>query len=280
LRKLISLFTLTIVLAACNTGFDKDDRTIARVYNEYLYASDIESLVPKGTPPSDSLSIMQNYVNTWVKNQLLLRQAERNLNDDQKDFSNQLEDYKNSLIIYKYETELVKQNLDTLVDASEIEDYYFDNAGNFRLNQHIVKLVYARVNEESDFLKKIKKLVWSKNEADRDSLEYYCMRYAEDYDVIDREWITFDEMQRRVPIPVVNPVTFLGRQSNIEFHDEPDWYFAQILDYGLIDSISPLSLEKENIRSVLLNKRKKRLIKKMQDELYEQAVKENGFEYY
>jgi hypothetical protein len=267
-------------LTACNASFDNDDRAIARAYNEYLYASDIESLVPKGTLPSDSLSMTQNYVNTWLKNQLLLHKAERNLNEDQKDFSRQLEDYKNSLIIYKYETELIKQNLDTLVDDSEIEDYYFENAGNFRLNQHIVRLVYARVNDKADYLKKIKKLVWSKKEEDRDSLEYYCMRYAEDYDVIDREWITFDEMQRKVPVPVINPVTFLSQQSNIEFYDEPDWYFAQILDYGLIDSISPLSLEKENIRSVILNKRKKLLIKKMQDEVYEQAVKENGFEYY
>lgn len=265
---------------ACNTGFDKDDRAIARVYSEYLYASDIENLIPDETSPSDSLSLTQNYVNTWVKNQLLLRQADRNLNEDQKDFSDQLEDYKNSLLIYKYETELVKQNLDTLVNASEIEDYYLNNARNFRLNQHIVKLVYARLNEHSDFVKKIKMLVWSKNEADRDSLEYYCMRYAEDYDVIDREWITFDEMQRKVPVPVLNPVAFLSQQTNIEFRDESDWYFVQILDYGLIDSISPLSLEKENIKSVILNKRKKLLIKKMQDELYEQAVKENGFEYY
>jgi len=281
LKKIIVLFTLAILALACDrTAFNGSDRIIARVYDKYLYFSDIKNLVPNKISAADSLNITLNYVNNWVRNQLLLHQAEKNLTSYQKDFSQQLEDYRNSLIVYKYETELIKQNLDTIISRGEIEDYYYKHASNFKLNENIVQLVYAKVNEESPYLVKIKKLVKSQNESDRDSLEFYCIRYAENYGVIDREWITFDEMMQRVPVHVSNPEIFLAQNKTIDYFENPDWYFLQILNYGLIDSISPLSLEQENIRSVILNKRKKLLIKKMQDEVYEQAQKENNFEYF
>lgn len=233
-----------------------------------------------GTSASDSLSITRSYINSWVKNQLLLQKAEENLSEYQKDFSRQLKDYRNSLIFYKYETELIRQNRDTLIEDAEIEDYYKKNSANFKLNENIVQVLYVKIDDDSQKLNKIKKFVKSDKEEDRDSLEYYCIRYANDYGLIDQEWITFSDLLQKVPLTVSNPESFLTKNTFVQLHDADYWYFIQILNYGLKNSDSPISLEKENIRSIILNMRKKQMIKKMQDEIYDQAMRENNFEFY
>ncbi len=280
-KNCLSVFILVLIVGSCNNAtFNNSDRVIARVYDEYLYFSDIRDLVPHATLPSDSLSITQNYINNWVKTQLLVYQANKNLADEQKDFSRQLDNYRNSLIIYNYETEFIRQNLDTVVSGEEIEEYYNKFSGNFKLSENIIQVVYAKVNENSPYRKKIRELVNSDSEADRDSLEFYCIRYAIDYGLIDNEWITFDELLDMIPLMVENPEVFLVNNQQIKRYQKPGWFYANILAYGLKDSISPLSLETNNISSIILNKRKKQLIKKMHEEVYEQAVRENKFEFF
>jgi len=277
---LIILIKVLVFFGCDRTPFRESDRVLARVYNEYLYFSDVKSIVPSGTSPSDSLIITQNYINNWVRNQILLHHAQINLSDQQKDFARQLRDYRNSLIIYKYESELINQNLDTIVSQEEIEEFYNQNKTNFKLNENIVQIIYAKVGEDSPGRNKIRQLIQSNREEDRDSIEYYGIRYAEDYEIIDREWITFNEMLSKIPITVKNPDVFLTKNSFVQHYEKPDWYYLHILNYNLSDSISPLSIEEKKIRSIILNKRKKQLIKKMQQEIYEKALKENKFEFY
>lgn len=278
-----SFLFLIVFIGSCNSKtFDNSDRMIARAYDSYLYLSDLEGLVPEGTSTIDSLSITQSYINNWVKNQLLLYQAEKNLTDDQKDFTRQLQDYRNSLIIYEYESELIRQNLDTVVPFSEIEEYYNANRNNFELRENILQLVYVKIRKGSPRLEKIKTLAWSNEEQDRDSLEYYCMRFAEDYAIIDHDWITFVELLEMVPLDLepVDASDFLKNKTHAEARDKHFLYYLHLLDYRLIDSIAPLAMERDNIRAIILNKRKKQLIKKMQQEIYDRAMQENDFEYY
>lgn len=274
------LFLILVIGSCTNNAFDDSDRVLARVYDSYLYVSDLENLVPAGTSTIDSLSITQNYVNNWVRNQLLLYQAEKNLTDEQKDFSRQLRDYRNSLIIYEYESELIRQNLDTTVNMEEIEAYYQSNLSNFELKENIVQLVWVRISEEEPKKNKIMALVKSEKESDRDSLEYYCMRYAEEYEIVDQEWILFDDLLQRVPVETRNPEAFLAQNKFFSLNDEGYDYYVNILDYRLSESTSPLALESANIKTIILNKRKKLLIKKMQQEIHNEAMKNNDFEYY
>lgn len=277
----ISALFLVLIITACDrASFSNSDRVIARAYDEYLYLSDLENLVPVGTSPSDSLAIVQNYVNNWVRNQILLYQADKNLTAEQKDFSRQLEDYRNSLIIYEYESELIRQKLDTTVTKEEIGNYYRKNSGNFRLNENIVRLIFAKVNQSTPHREKIRELVFSDKETDRDSLEFYCIRYAEDFGLIDRSWITFDEMLKKIPLEVNSPEVFLNKTRHVNEEVDTTWYYANILDFRLKDNTSPLSVEEQNIKSIILNKRKKQLINKMHEEVYNQAMTDNDFEFY
>jgi len=272
---------LLILIGSCkNTGFNNSDTALARVYDTYLYTSDLDGLVPSNASTADSLSICRNYIDNWVKNQLLFYQAEKNLTGEQKDFSRQLEDYRNSLVIYKYESELIRQTLDTLVTEDETENYYQANQQNFKLNNNIVRVVFAQVNNDSPKRERIKSLVESELEEDRDSLEFYCLRYAEDYEIVDEDWIIFNEFVMRVPLEVDKPETYLNNNKFVEFQVESDYYYVNFLEYRLSESISPLALERGNIQSIILNMRKKMLISAMKQEIFDNAMESNNFEYY
>lgn len=275
------LVFLSILNGSCNTAlFKKPEKALARVYDKYLYPSDIAGLVPEGTSNQDSVTITRSFIENWVKNQLLIRQAEENLTREQKDFTKQLEDYRNSLIIYRYESELIRQNLDTIVSDKEIEDYYVANQKNFELKDNILQVVYVKTNSKSPFARTLRKLVKSDLQSDYDSLATFCLRNAIDYELIDDDWITFDELNQRIPINTYNPEVWLANNKFVQLTKDSYTYFVHILDYRLSDGVSPLDYERENIRSVILNQRKKQLIKTMHKEIYDQALVDNIFEFY
>lgn len=276
------IFVLLIILTgSCNSAFlKKPEKALARVYDKYLYKNDLDGLVPNGTPTNDSIAITQGFIENWVKNQLLVRKAEANLTREQKDFSKQLEDYRNSLIIYRYESELIRQNLDTTVLDSEIEAYYSSNQKDFELKNNILKVIYAKPEKKTSHNWLIRKLVFSDLQSDHDSLASFCFKNAIDYEIIEEDWITFDELVERIPISTYNPEVWLANNKFVQISKDSFTFFVHILDYRLRDGVSPLDFERENIRSVILNQRKKQLIKAMHKDIYNQALVDNHFEYY
>ncbi len=280
-KAIFSFLFLTIFISSCNkSGYNNNDQVLARVNDSYLYVSEIGNLIPSGTNTTDSVTLIRSYVDNWIKSQLLIFQAEKNLTDDQKDFSRQLRDYRNSLIVFKYETDLINQNLDTVVKEREIEEYYYKNQKNFQLKDNIVQAIYVKVKTDSPKKWKILQYAKSERQRDRDSLEVICMQYADDYQIIDNDWITFNDLTDRLPIEVYNEESYLRNNKFIQVSEDDFTYLVNILDYRLSESTSPLSQEYKNVKSIILNMRKKLLIKQMQQKIFEEALNRKEFEYY
>ena len=73
------LLLFLILLTSCSGFFKKKtERTLARAYNEYLFESDLKGVVQKGTPARDSLMIVKAFIDNWVRQRLILHQAEKN----------------------------------------------------------------------------------------------------------------------------------------------------------------------------------------------------------
>ena len=126
------LLLLLAALSACTAVSDSGKgEVVAKVYGNYLYEADLEGLVSSGTSKQDSIMLVKRFIDNWIRKRLLIRQAEKNLTAAQTDFSKKLEDYRTSLLIYTYETELIKQKLDTVVSEAEITAYYENNKQNF-----------------------------------------------------------------------------------------------------------------------------------------------------
>ena len=281
LRLLVISFIITGVLSSCNLFTNKvkiQGDPIAKVYDKYLYSTDLIGVVPPGTGKNDSLEITAAYINNWVRQELLLKQAEDNLEETNRDFSRQIEQYRNSLIIYAYESELVKQKLDTVVTTAEIEDYYQKNQNNFLLRENIVRASYVIVNKNSPIASKVKSLLVSNRDSDKEKLQTLCQENGVEYKLNDGEWMSFAELDKEIPLSVDDQDDFLQKNKFIEVKDSTTIYYVAILAYKNKESISPLDFEIENIRAILLNKRKATLLQRMEDDLISESMKKKKYE--
>ena len=274
------LLILTLIVTASCTSFlrQKSERAVARVHDEYLYESDMQGVVAPGTPARDSMVIARNFIDNWIRKQLLIRQAERNLTDMQLDFSRQLEDYKNSLTIYAYENEPVRQKLDTVVTDEDIRTYYDSNQQNFLLKDNIVRYQYVRLPLESRVIRQVKKLLESNDPEDKNRLADLCEKSASDFFLDNENWLYFNDLLKQVPVKTYNQEEFLKNNRNLEFRDSSFVYLVSFKDFKIKETVSPLEFEKQRIRDIILNKRKVELIGGMQEDLFNQARKNDDFE--
>ena len=275
------LILLLIPLFSCTSFFKKKtERVLARVHDEYLYESDLKGLVAPGTTPTDSITIVRNYIDSWIRKKLQVDQARKNLPAQQLDFTAQLAEYENSLIIYAYENELVAQKLDTVVTPEEIETYYNANQNNFLLKDNIVKMQYVKLPLKSKEIRQVNKLLEANDPESLTKLSELCEKQAADYFLDSENWLTFSDVLREIPVKTYNQEDFLRTNRNFEYQDSAFVYIIRIRDFKIKDNVSPLSYEKERIRNIILNKRKIDLINAMHRDVYDEALKKNEFEIY
>jgi hypothetical protein len=282
----IKFIILVIALAvfSCKTEKTTDTNTgqkaIARVFEKSLYAEDVKEILPKNTSPKDSAIFVKGFIEQWITNELLLHQAESNLPEDEKNIQKEIDDYRKNLLVYRYETELVHQKLDTAVSMQEIETYYNAHTQNFMLKENIVKVCYVKINKKSSNADKVKKWYLSKEVKDQDNLKKYCIQYADNFFLDDNTWLLLDDVMKEIPLRDYNPELLLKTSRQIELGDSTFNYYLNIKDFKIKNNPSPLSFEKENIRQIIINKRKLSLIEQMKQSVYSQAKENNNFEIY
>lgn len=272
---------MLVLLCSCSGFFKKKtERPLAKVYGDILYESELKGVISPGTTSKDSITLAKNYIDTWVRQRLVIYQAEKNLSRDQMDFTQQLENYRNSLIIYTYENELVRQKLDTVVSDEEVENYYSANQQNFLLKDNIVQIQYVKLPLKSAHIKQFKKLLSTDNSADRTRLTEECEKYAADYFLDDQNWLLFNDLLKQIPIKTYNQEEFLKNHKDLEYSDSLYTYLVRFRDFKIKESVSPVSFEKERVKNIILNKRKIELIQKMHNDIYEKALKNADVELY
>lgn len=278
--KLFLFAVLIALMVGCKTK--NDEKIIATAFDYSLYQSDIIGIVPKGSSKMDSTTIIKNYINNWIRQKIVLHKAEKNLNSEQKDFAQQIEDYQNSLIIYTYESKLINQLLDTNVSNQDIQNYYNANSDNFQLKDNIIKVNYVKLELKSPLKAKIKNMLFSKKEDvnTKNQLIDICTENAVNFYLDDDAWLLFDDLLKEIPIETYDQEAYLKSNRTIETKDDNFYYLINIKDFKTRESVSPLSFERDNIRNIIINKRKLELIQKMHKEVFDEATKNNDFKIY
>ena len=270
---------LAMFFSACQ-GKKTEDKgeVVVSVYGKKLYKTDLENIVYEGISYHDSVVRAKVYIDKWVRNQLLIRQAENNLTPEQLDFSKRLEEYRNSLVINKYETELINQNLDAEVTEDQIYDYYNKNRAEFRMNRDIVQLAYVTLPNDSK-----KKWVFTKLFRDYDtlmidSLTSLANQYAISYDFNIKEWHNFDEVINTYDLKVKDNRSFLNEKKVLVVNNDETYTLVKICDYRLVGDESPCEMETDRIKYIILSNRKKELLEKLYNDLQTKAIQDKAFD--
>lgn len=262
-------------LFACNTQTD-DTQIIAKVYDKVLSLDEFQRSIPHGMSPEDSVLFARNYIDNWIKDQAIVHTAERNLLESDMQIEDQVQEYRNTLLSYTYKKRYVEQYLDTIVLPDEIKNFYEENKKEFELKDNIVKVIFIKLPIESENTKMVRKMMKKYKPEESIALADIAKRDALNYFLDDSVWLYFDELLKVVPIQTYNQENYLKNNTYIELRDSVSITCARILGFKIKNGVSPLSFELDRIRKLIINRRKQELISDLENNIYQQALKEGS----
>ncbi len=280
--KRILCVLLFAVVTSCNLFNSTEEQVpIARVNEAYLFYDDIKDLVSDDTSKQDSTLLVQNFINRWATQQLLVDGAELNLSDEKLEAFNRLVDqYKSDLYTKAYMEALVKKNIDTVVHENEAQSYYENNSEVFKLNEELLKFRYIHVDENIIDFDDIKKKFRRYNDTDKKELDSISIQFKS-YSLNDSIWIRFTQIIDKIPVVSRKNKNQLLKKSNfIQLKDSLGVYLMQINDVLLRNDNAPLEYVRPTIDQIVINKRKLELITELEKDITKDAIKNKQFEIY
>jgi len=280
-RLIIIIFTC-LLFTACGKHKETARRIpVAEVGNVVLYYDALPQLIQKGVNESDSIALIQNYINKWAKRELLLQRAEENLSPDLKnEIANQIEETRANLVIYQYQRQMMLEKMDTVLTETELENYYASNENSFILNSNIVKALFIKLPSETPDIGKIRNLARSNSQSDMQQLESICYQFAEKFDDFNEEWVNMDRLSSELPQEIENEENFLKRTTFYESTDSSSIYLISIRDYRLRSTLAPFEYVRDDIKRIIINSRRFEFIQSLENGIYNEALKEKNFKIY
>ena len=270
----IIFLLLLIALTGCFHSRNKvKEVPIAKVYEKYFYASQLKNIVPSGLSIEDSIIIVKDHIDKWIRNQLLLYQAELYLSPEEKNVEKQIEDYRTSLLIFKYEQSFIREKLDTAIREKDIQEYYNTYSSNFILNNNLLKGIFIQVPRSAPEIYRIRSWYRSDDPENIKKMEQYCYNNATKFDY-------FEEILKDMPQLYTRPENILQWRKAYETKDSTYYYFLKISDFRLEGSVTPIEMVRDDIKNILLNKRKIELIQKLESNIYNDALNRGNFVVY
>lgn len=267
----IYIITVALLLTACNVFIEQED-PVAKVGDHMLTMDDLKKNIPDYLDEADSSLWADSYIQKWVQRELLLMKAEENLKDEMKDVTMELEEYRNSLIVYRYKNELIKQQMDTMVKETDVQKYLDEYKENFILNQNIVKAIYIKVPLEFSNPDNIKEMCNSKDPDKLAKLNEYCLSYAKAYDRFNDQWVSADLVLKNFPKEITDQQGALRGNRYLESKDRDFYYLISIRDYKLAGQVSPNEYVYNDIRNLILNKQKIQLLQQIEKDIYKEGI--------
>ncbi|MBO4756139.1 MAG: hypothetical protein J5519_05195 [Bacteroidales bacterium] len=253
---------------------------VARAGEHRLHRSQLESYIPSGVSSEDSARLAQQYIRAWAEDLLLLDMADEQLSKEEKDVTEELESYRRALLKYRYEQLYINQRLDTLVTEEEVEAYYQANPDKFILDRPVVKARYMIIPADSRNLKELRRLMSSEDDSDIMEAENLAYTAAIKYGDSSDSWKDIITLAQELG---TDYKSLLGAIKN-QFAELPDeagnLRIAYIVDMVPQGKTAPEEFCAERIRDIILNTRKHSLTTQLEQDLLEDARRNNKFVIY
>ena len=283
-----ALGLLALTMASCQMAGRISDTAVelfegdmvARVGNHRLLRKELENYIPQGVTPEDSAALAGQYIHAWAENLLLLDMAERQLSDEEKDLTQELEEYRRTLLKYRYRQLYINQRLDTLITDAELERYYKDHPDKCILERPVIKARYLIIPANARVLKTLMKKMSS--EDDMEVLEADSLAFTTAIKYVDASDTWMDALAlaselgtdcRALLASIKNGFAQVKDESGI-------LRLAYIVDMVPQGKTAPEEFCAERIRDIILNTRKHSLTTQLEQDLLEDARRNNKFVIY
>ena len=248
------------------------DGVVARVGKHQLKRSELAEYIPAGVSSEDSLALAQQYIKAWAEELLFLDMAESRLSKEEKDVSKELEEYRRTLLKYRYEERYINERLDTLISDEEVRAYYQEHPDKFLVERPLLKTRYMIIPADSRSLRKIKELMGSNDAMDAiaaDSLAFTAaLKYVDSSD----NWMDAILLARELGTDEVSMMQALsGRFIELK-GDDGNLRVAYVVDIVRKGNPAPLDYCAERIEDIILSTRKHELAGSLERDLLKDAL--------
>jgi len=263
------------VLLTSSCG-NSNPNAVAHLGDAALTMEELRERIPNNISAEDSAALAQEIIQSWLKDALVLQEAEKMSDEEKLAVERRIEDYRKSLLIYSFEQDWIKKNMDTVVTNEQIQSYYDSNKSSLKVNEHYLKLKYCALPEKTQDIKKMSDAFTSEDMA---TWEAYCQQLGAKYYAKTDAYINWEQFAKFIPIAISDRSLFLTQTTSsqqIVLNGEIFWF--KVSSYLLPGDQAPLEMVRDNIASILLNIRKQEVLQKMKNDLYEKAKSEGKIE--
>ena len=272
---------LFFLFFSCDNYFkNQSNIDVARVEDEYLTQFEIESIFENSTNLADSTMVLNNYINNWAANKLLIQRALVNLpEENQNRIQDLVDDYKSDILINSYIDAMVNENMNLEVSSYELDSLYDNYKETFKLTEELFKIRFIYISNLNPDIRLFKKKLRRFNIDDikyLDSLSFQFNRFS----LNDSVWRNKNEVFYQLPnLKKVNK--YMLKKSNfIEIKDSLGLYLININDMLKINQYAPLEYVSETLKRMVINKRKLVFIDQLRKDITKDAIKNKNFEIY
>ena len=211
----------------------------------------------------------------------MIARSQNEVDINEAEIQRKVLDYRYALTRSAYEKKYIEENLDENVMESEIDDYYSQHSADFILKQNIVRCMFAQIPMEAPLQEDFKQDLKKYPDSELTDIFEYCTQFANKHFVGDSVWVDFDEVIAGTPLDqIIDKTRILRTRSFLENTDDNFTYYLRVLEYKMVDEISPLEFVREDIVNIIINRRKITLKRELENKVYEDAAQSNTFEIY
>jgi len=191
-----------------------------------------------------------------------------------------VESYRVDLYINSYKDLIVNSKIDSIVTTEQIDSFYTLNINNFKLNENLVKYRYVKVPNDNINISRIRRYIVRVNEQDRYFLDSLNFQFA-DLKLNDSIWFTERD--------VISSIDFINQNNKSKYFIKNRLFTIEDSNYTnffIVDdilrsgNIPPISYLYERIKSTIVNQRKLNLLKNLNKEILNDALKSRKYEVY
>jgi len=274
MRTTFTFIVILLLFSSCKQKLSSDNPEILATIDErILTRSAVTSIIPRGVSYADSLIMAENITEKWIKDALVYDVALNNLSDEKEEINKLVEDYRRSLVRYRYQERLLRQKLSVNIRESDKLNYYEENQKKFTLDKSLIKGLFLKVPVDAPNLSEVKGWYKQTSVDALEKIEKYSVQNAVIYDYFYDRWVDFDEVMDAIPLQVSDSKSFLKTNKHLEVQDSTYCYLLNISEYIPAGSVAPYDYATAQIVEILTNQQKVDFIKKFEDELYNDAIR-------
>ena len=278
MKRLIITTFLCLFLESCSNFSNNDSNNlVARAGENFLYEDDLPNYVSSDY----SLIKISNFIETWAKEKVLYDLSIINLSQLKRaEIDELVNNYRVDLYINSYKDLIVNSRIDSIVTNEQIDSFYSMNSNNFKLNENLIKYRYVKVPDDNLNVNRIRRYILRMNEQDRYFLDSLNFQFA-DLKLDDSIWFTERD--------VIASINFIN-QSNKSKYLIKDRLFtideSNYINFFIVDdmlksgNIPPKSYLYDRIKSTIINQRKLDILKSINKEILNDALKSRKYEVY